>query len=76
MNLAQKNRVGEDGPVPSRCDRFYLFESEWFFATREGAAVGPFATQETAKMGLQDYLEFLSLAKPRIRARLIRAMSR
>lgn len=69
-------RKGEAGPVPSRCERFYSLRSEWFFATREGASVGPFETLESANMGLDDYLDFMALAKPRVRDRLVRAMQK
>ncbi|MCH1488561.1 MAG: DUF6316 family protein [Pseudomonadales bacterium] len=67
-------RKGESGSVPGRCERFYSMSSEWFFATREGASVGPFATLESANMGLDDYLDFMALAKPRIKAKLVTAM--
>lgn len=69
------NRSGEEGPVPSRSDRFYVFENEWFFTTREGSPVGPFATHESANYGLKDYLDFIALAKPKIRKRFIDVMS-
>ena len=75
MAVIQQNRQGEDGPVPNRCDRFYSFENEWFFTTREGSPVGPFSTQNSAKVGLSDYLEFLSLAHPKTRERFIEAMA-
>jgi len=67
-------RKGENGSVPGRCERFYSMSSEWFFATREGSSVGPFATLESANMGLDDYLDFMALAKPRIKAKLVTAM--
>ena len=67
-------RKGENGSVSGRCERFYSMSSEWFFATREGSSVGPFATLESANMGLNDYLDFMALAKPRIKAKLVTAM--
>lgn len=70
------NRNGEQGAIPNRCDRFYSFESEWFFATREGAAVGPFSTLESATHGRDDYLDFMKLAKPKTKARLVSAMQK
>ena len=76
MSMQQQNRSGENGPVPGRCDRFYLFQSEWFFTTREGSPVGPYDTHESAQSGLQNYLDFLALAKPKVRARLINAMTK
>ncbi len=74
MSFAQ--RRGEDGSVPSRCERFYSLRSEWFFATREGSSVGPYATLESANMGLGDYLDFMELAKPKIKAKLVKAMQK
>ncbi len=72
--MEHNQRIGEQGPAPSRSDRFYQLEGEWFFATREGAAMGPFTTRDEASVGLNDYLEFLELAKPRIRKKLLTAM--
>lgn len=74
MATVQRNRAGEEGTVPSRCDRFYAFENEWFFTTREGSPIGPFSTHESAKSGLTDYLDFLNLASPKTRALLVRSM--
>ena len=74
--MANHHRKGEDGAIPTRCERFYSLRSEWFFATREGSPVGPFATLESANMGLDDYLDFMQLAKPKIKARLVEAMQK
>jgi len=74
--MASHNRKGENGSIPSRCERFYSLRSEWFFATREGSPVGPFATLESANMGLDDYLDFMQLAKPKVKARLVEAMQK
>jgi len=74
MATLQRNRTGEEGAVPSRCDRFYAFKNEWFFTTREGSPIGPFSTRETANSGLTDYLDFLNLASPKTRAQLVRSM--
>jgi hypothetical protein len=72
--MAQQNRKGESGIIPSRSDRFYSLESVWFFATREGAAIGPFATHEEALNGLTDFLEFLILAAPITKKKLVQSM--
>jgi len=74
MDMAQQNRLGEMGLVPSRSDRFYLLESVWFFATREGAAIGPFGTHQEALNGLTDFLEFLTLAAPTTKKQLEKSM--
>ena len=76
MNVIKLNRAGEEGSIPNRCDRFYNFENEWFFTTREGSPVGPFSTQESAKSGLVDYLDFLTLASPKVKKVFIRAMTK
>ena len=70
----QVNRAGEYGPIPTRSDRFYLLKNEWFFATREGAPMGPFETRERAVAGIADFLDFLELAKPRTRKKLVESM--
>lgn len=63
------NRQGEKGPVPLRSDRFFSAQGEWFFATREGAPIGPFEDKEEARKGLDDFIEFLGLADPKILSR-------
>lgn len=72
--MTQQNRQGETGAVPNRSDRFYSLENLWFFATREGAAIGPFETHEAALLGLTDFLEFLNLAAPKTKKQLVKAM--
>ena len=74
QTMGQERRIDDSGPAPARSDRFYQLEGEWFFATREGSAMGPFITRDEAAEGLNDYLEFLELAKPRIRRKLVAAM--
>ncbi|MDH5181979.1 MAG: DUF6316 family protein [Gammaproteobacteria bacterium] len=65
-----RNRFGEDGPVPYRTDRVYRVGSEWFFSVRKGTDHGPYATEEEAKAALVEYigdqllLENLPNAKP------------
>ncbi len=73
-NQATVHRDGENGDIPSRCERYFSMENEWFFSTREGSSVGPFTSLESANIGLNDYLEFLKLAKPRVKRLLIRSM--
>lgn len=72
--MRQQHRQGETAAIPNRSDRFYLLESFWFFATREGAAIGPFETHEEALNGLTDFLEFLVLAAPKTKKQLVKAM--
>ncbi|MEE4301406.1 MAG: DUF6316 family protein [Pseudomonadales bacterium] len=56
------NRLGEDAPPPKRSPRLYEENGEWYFRTREGAAMGPYATREEAEQGLADFIEFIQLA--------------
>lgn len=72
--MDQINRKDESGTIPSRSDRFYLLENLWFFATREGAAMGPFETHQEAAVGLKDFLDFLNLAEPKIKKKFVEAM--
>jgi hypothetical protein len=72
--MEQKHREGESGPIPTRSDRFYLLENHWFFATREGSPIGPFETREEGVGGIQDFLEFLKLAKPKTLRKFEEAM--
>ncbi len=69
-NAMISNRAGENGSIPVRTDRFFSAQSEWFFSTREGAPIGPFDDKGEALKGLKDFIEFMSLAKPKTLSRL------
>ncbi|MDC3332985.1 DUF6316 family protein [bacterium] len=70
------NRDGELGSnVPMRSERFYLSNGSWYFATREGAPMGPFDSKVDARQGLDDFLEFMSLAEPRTLMRLYNTLN-
>ena len=60
------NRNGELGVVPMRTDRFFAVNSAWYFATREGASIGPFDDKTDAQKGLTDFVDFVKLAEPRV----------
>ncbi len=62
----QNNRDGESGPTPMRSDRFFAVKSSWYFATREGASIGPFDDKNLASQGLSDFLDFIALAEPKM----------
>ena len=68
------NRVGEGGNVPLRTDRYFSVEYDWYFSTREGAAVGPFDNKAMAVAALNDFVEFLSLASPKVLTVLFRSL--
>jgi hypothetical protein len=60
------NRTGElRGNAPMRTDRFFSAQGQWFFSTREGAPIGPFDGKDEARKGLDDFIEFMSLAQPK-----------
>lgn len=59
-------RTGELGAVPMRTDRFFAVNSAWYFATREGASIGPFESKNDAQSGLTDFIDFIKLAEPRV----------
>jgi hypothetical protein len=59
-------RDGELGAIPMRTDRFFAVNSAWYFATREGASIGPFESKPDAQRGLSDFIDFIKLAEPRV----------
>ena len=61
--------------MPTRTDRFFAAEGEWFFSTREGAPIGPFEDLYEARQGLQDFIEFMQLAEPKMLSKLYAALS-
>jgi hypothetical protein len=73
MNL---NRAGEAGGVPSRRNRFFVVNGDWYFKTREGAPMGPFDDRGEAEQGLYDFIEFMTLAEPKTLSRLYAALAR
>jgi len=44
-----------------RTDRMNCINSEWYFLTRDGENIGPFATREEAEKQLTYYLENIKL---------------
>lgn len=60
------NRDGESGPTPMRSDRFFAVKNSWYFATREGASIGPFDDKNQASQGLSDFLDFIAIAEPQM----------
>lgn len=39
--------------------RFFKLYNYWYFATREGATLGPFDTREQAAVATEDYIGFV-----------------
>jgi hypothetical protein len=44
-------------------DRCFTSDDKWYFATREGVDVGPYATREAAKAGIGRLIMLLEDAK-------------
>jgi hypothetical protein len=63
---ASCRRTGESGAVPMRTDRFFAVNAAWYFTTREGASIGPFASKTDAQGGLADFVKFIAIAQPRV----------
>ncbi|MCX4027126.1 hypothetical protein H0A36_21550 [Endozoicomonas sp. SM1973] len=43
-------------------DRYFKASHGWYFYTREGETIGPYYDKNSAVCGVNDYIEFLSLA--------------
>lgn len=52
-------RLGEQGNVPERQERFFQKDSYWYYTTREGVAIGPFDNLSEARTGATDFIEFI-----------------
>ncbi|GLS25791.1 DUF6316 family protein [Marinibactrum halimedae] len=65
----QYNRNGELGHVPSRSDRIFQQQNYFYYHTREGIDIGPFDSEEDAKKGICEFIEFMQ-ASPDMSATL------
>ena len=54
--LAIHNRGSEPACRYFRCERFFTVGHEWYFATREGLDIGPYATRPQAEIALAKYV--------------------
>lgn len=61
MGVPRIDENGERHP-PIRSDRYFKLHNFWFFATREGDAVGPFDSKEVAVNAVVDFIEFAKKA--------------
>lgn len=61
MSLLRQDENSERHP-PIRSDRYFKLHNFWFFATREGASVGPFDSKEGAVNAVVDFIEFAQKA--------------
>lgn len=60
-------RKGEAGPTPFRSGRFFVVESKWYFACREGIDQGPFETKAEAEEGLDTFLKQVAHFEAKLR---------
>ncbi len=51
-----KSRRGEKRQLRFRSDRMFVADNQWYFSTREGDEMGPYATKEEAEAELVRYL--------------------
>jgi hypothetical protein len=58
LNISILQEGESVGLIPGRGERLFNLHHYWFFATREGAAIGPYDSKEQTKQGVQDYIEF------------------
>ena len=51
-----KSRRGEKRQLRFRSQRMFVVDNKWYFSTREGEEMGPYATREKAEAELVRYL--------------------
>jgi hypothetical protein len=50
--------------LPVRGERYFKLHDFWYFATREGAMLGPYDSKEQAERATRDFIEFVQSAPP------------
>lgn len=76
MQMVAK-RIGETTDrIPLRTDRFFAVNANWFFTTREGAAIGPYTTKFDAQTGLSNFIEFIQKAEDNMRQSFVASLLR
>ena len=50
----------QESRVVFRADRIFASNGEYFFDTREGTTLGPFASREQAEQAIQQYIDRMS----------------
>jgi hypothetical protein len=58
------NRRSEQPRRYFRCGRFFTVGHQWFFATREGLDIGPYATRPQAEIALAKYVARRCVTSP------------
>lgn len=64
MNLSNAAKRSDDADSldHSREDRFFSLDNLWYFTTREGVVMGPYDTEQEAKVELHSYIDFVNSA--------------
>ena len=57
QNPKTKYRNGEESRLYFRSIRFYNVNGKYFFSTREGLEIGPYASKELAESALDCYIQ-------------------
>ncbi|MCR8923031.1 DUF6316 family protein [Dasania sp. GY-MA-18] len=73
--MMQRSEDVYGAPIPVRTDRFFAAQGAWYFSTREGSSIGPFEDKNEAKRGLEDFIEFMTLAEPKTLDQLHNALA-
>ncbi len=67
------SRANDGEPVVAiRSERYFKLYDYWYFATREGAMLGPFDTREQALRATRDYIEFMQKEAPNAAVQMLR----
>ncbi len=74
-SAVKENRTGEGGQPPPRSSRIFNMEDYWYFATREGADIGPYDSRDAAYDGLENFIRFLQLAGQQTLRNFLSALS-
>ena len=59
-------RTGETPAIRFRTDRFYRINSNWYFSTREGIEMGPYADRFEAEEALSELFSLNEWQKPKV----------
>ena len=60
MNDSRKRKSnGSEDKVPFRSNRIHNINGQWYFLTREGQNIGPFATKDDAEAGLARFMKIV-----------------
>ncbi len=74
-DMMQRTQDVYGAPIPVRTDRFFAAQGAWYFSTREGSSIGPFDDKSEARKGLDDFIEFMTLAEPKMLDKLHNALA-